>query len=100
MNTIPALISRVLLPSLGGQLPEAIQHRVYLEFGGAEDVRPLDLDGVNPLGLTTAGCLSDSYGESNWVRLTSNLDVLDPATVRAGNSRSLVGSVLDLPVVV
>lgn len=83
-----------------GQLPEAIQHQVHLEFGGAKDIRPLDLDGVNPLGLTTAGRLCDSYGESNWVRLTSDLDVLDPAAVGAWNGRSFVGSVLDLPVVV
>lgn len=82
-------------------LPEAINLLNFgLELGGAEDVRPLDLDGVNPLGLATAGCLGDSDGEGDRVRLTSDLNVLDPATVGTGDSRSLVGSVLDLSVVV
>lgn len=71
-----------------------------LKLGRAEDVRPLDLDGINPLGLTTPGRLGNGDWKGDRVRLTSDLDVLDPATVGAGDSRSLVGSILNLSVVV
>lgn len=71
-----------------------------LELGRAEDVGPLDLDGINPLGLATPRCLGDSDGKGNRVRLTSDLDILDPATIGTGDGRSLVGSVLDLSVIV
>lgn len=85
-----------LVPTIGA--PKLLDFS--LELGRAEDVRPLDLDGINPLGLTTPGCLGNGDGKGDRVRLTSNLDILDPATVGARDSRSLVGSVLNLSVVV
>jgi hypothetical protein len=77
-----------------------LHHYTITNLFGLEDVGPADFGRVDTLSLCATRSLHDGDRQGDRVGLTSDLDVLDVAAVGSRDSGGLLGSFLNLAVVV